>query len=140
MHNVSQNKYKILPNMNIGQLVLETISSEVPESLLYYNEKTPVYLNETGKTGSKIYADFIGKVFRHYKGNYYFVENISMHSETKEYMVVYKTLYNNEDSNVWVRPARMFFEEIDPNLPNNVTGQRHRFELATDIEKDYTKN
>ena len=100
--------------MNIGQLVLETVSSEVPENLLYYNEKTPVYLNETGKTGSKIYADFIGKVFRHYKGNYYFVENISMHSETKEYMVVYKTLYNNEDSNVWVRPASMFFEEIDP--------------------------
>lgn len=139
MYNVSPNKYKILPNINIGQLVLETISSEVPENLLYYNEKTPVYLNETGKTGSKIYADFIGKVFRHYKGNYYFVENISMHSETKEYMVIYKTLYNNEDSNVWVRPASMFFEEIDPNLPNNVTGQNHRFELVTDIEKDYTK-
>lgn len=139
MYNVSPNKYKIFPNMNIGQLVVETVSSEVPENLLYYNEKTPVYLNETGKTGSKIYADFIGKVFRHYKGNYYFVENISMHSETKEYMVVYKTLYNNEDSNVWVRPASMFFEEIDSKSPKNVTGQKHRFELVTEIEKDYTK-
>ncbi len=81
----------------------------------------------------------IGKVFRHYKGNYYYVDNIAMHSETKEYMVVYKTLYNNKDSNVWVRPASMFFEEIDPKSPKNVTGQKHRFELVTEIEKDYTK-
>lgn len=81
----------------------------------------------------------IGKVVRHYKGNYYYIENIAMHSETKEYVVVYKTLYNNEDSNIWVRPASMFFEEIDPNSPKNVTGQKHRFELVTEIEKDYTK-
>lgn len=139
MYNVSPNSYKIFPNMNIGQLVLETLSSEVPEELLYFNEKTPVYQNETGNRGSKIYADFIGKVFRHYKGNYYFVENISMNSETMEYMVVYRTLYNNEDSNLWVRPATMFFEEIDPNLPNNITHQKHRFEVVNEMGKDYTK-
>lgn len=139
MYNVSPNTYKIYPNMHIGQLVLETLSSDVPEQLLYFNEKTPVYQNETGNRGSKIYADYIGKVFRHYKGNYYFVENISMNSETKEYMVVYRTLYNNKDSNLWVRPAEMFFEEIDPNLPNNITGQKHRFEVITDLEKDFTK-
>lgn len=137
MYNVSPNKYKILPNMNIGQLVLETISSEVPENLLYYNEKTPVYLNETGKTGSKIYADFIGKVFRHYKGNYYFVENVGLDSETQEKVVIYKPLYERQDSKIWVRREKMFLEEIDINRKDNITGQKHRFELVKDLSKDY---
>ena len=55
------------------------------------------------------------KVFRHYKGNYYFIENISMDSETKEDMIVYRPLYERKDSMLWNRPAKMFFEEIDPN-------------------------
>ena len=32
----------------------------------------------------------IGRVYRHFKGNYYFVENIAYDSETQERMVVYK--------------------------------------------------
>lgn len=35
----------------------------------------------------------IGRVYRHFKGNYYFVENIAYDSETMERMVVYKPLY-----------------------------------------------
>ena len=31
----------------------------------------------------------IGKVYRHFKGNYYFVEDVAYDSETKERMVVY---------------------------------------------------
>ena len=31
----------------------------------------------------------IGKVYRHFKGNYYFVENVALDSETKEEMVLY---------------------------------------------------
>ena len=34
----------------------------------------------------------IGRVYRHFKGNYYFVENVAYDSETKERMVIYKTL------------------------------------------------
>ena len=34
----------------------------------------------------------------------------------------------------------MFLEEIDSSRPDNITGQKYRFELAKDIEKDYTKN
>ena len=30
----------------------------------------------------------IGKVYRHFKGNYYFVENIALDSETQERIVV----------------------------------------------------
>ena len=81
----------------------------------------------------------IGKVYRHFKGNYYFVENIAYDSESQERIVVYKPLYNREDGHyIWVRPEKMFLEEI-PERPDNITGQKHRFELCEDLEKDYTK-
>ena len=62
-----------------------------------------------------------------------------MDSETKEYIVVYRTLYPREDSNMWVRPAKMFFEEIDEHKEGNVTGQHYRFEVVDDLTIDYTK-
>lgn len=81
----------------------------------------------------------VGKVYRHFKGNYYFVENIAYDSETKERIVVYRRLYEKEDGRlVWVRPEKMFLSEI-PERPDNITGQKHRFELVTDLEKDFTK-
>lgn len=79
----------------------------------------------------------IGRVYRHFKGNYYFVENIAYDSETKERLVVYKSLYPRADGrSIWVRPEKMFLEEI-PERQDNITGQKHRFELANDIEKNY---
>lgn len=81
----------------------------------------------------------IGKVYRHFKGNYYFVEDIAYDSETQERIVVYKPLYNREDNRqLWVRPEKMFLEEI-PERPDNITGQKVRFELVKDIEKNYQK-
>ena len=82
----------------------------------------------------------IGRVYRHFKGNYYFVENVAYDSESKERMVVYKPLYNREDGrSIWVRPEKMFLEEI-PARPDNITGQKVRFELVDEIEKNYLKN
>lgn len=82
----------------------------------------------------------IGRVYRHFKGNYYFVENIAYDSETKEKMVVYKPLYERDDKkNIWVRPEKMFLEKI-PERPDNITGQNVRFELVKDIEKNYLKD
>ena len=81
----------------------------------------------------------IGKVYRHFKGNYYFVEDIAYDSETQERMVVYKPLYDREDGrSLWIRPEKMFLEEI-PERPDNITGQKVRFELVKDIEKNYQK-
>lgn len=82
----------------------------------------------------------IGRVYRHFKGNYYFVENIAYHSETQEKFVVYKPLYTREDGKlIWIRPEKMFLEEI-PERPDNITGQKHRFELVDEIKKNYIKN
>ena len=81
----------------------------------------------------------IGKVYRHFKGNYYFVENVAYHSETQERMVVYKPLYKRDDSkNIWVRPEKMFLEEI-PKRPDNITGQKHRFELVENLTNNFLK-
>jgi len=81
----------------------------------------------------------IGKVYRHFKGNYYFVENIGYSSESQERLVIYKPLYTREDDkNIWVRPEKMFLEEI-PERPDNITGQKHRFELVEDVCNDFLK-
>lgn len=49
--------------------------------------------------------------YRHFKGNYYQVIGMALHSETREEMVVYRALYG--EHGLWVRPASMFVEEID---------------------------
>lgn len=81
----------------------------------------------------------VGRVYRHFKGNYYFVENIAYDSETKERMVVYKPLYEREDGrSIWVRPEKMFLETI-PERPDNITGQKIRFKLVEEIQTNYIK-
>lgn len=78
-----------------------------------------------------------GKVYRHFKGNYYFVENVAYDSETQERMVVYRPLYERKDGKqLWIRPEKMFLEEI-PERPDNITGQKHHFELDSQTTKKY---
>lgn len=81
----------------------------------------------------------IGKVYRHFKGNYYYVENIGLDSETMERVVIYKAIYDREDSQIFVRREKMFLEEIDQTRKDNITGQKHRFQLVKEMEKDFTK-
>ena len=52
----------------------------------------------------------LGK-YRHYKGKEYEVIGTAMHSETLEELVVYRALYG--ERNLWVRPMKMFFEEVE---------------------------
>ena len=49
--------------------------------------------------------------YRHFKGNYYEVIGVALHSETMEEMVVYRALYG--EHGLWVRPAAMWTETID---------------------------
>lgn len=50
-------------------------------------------------------------LYKHYKGNFYTVIGTAIHSETEEMMVIYKP--NKEDSSLWVRPEKMFHEQIE---------------------------
>ena len=68
----------------------------------------------------------IGKVYKHFKGNLYRVENIAKHSETGEIYVVYRQMYGEQE--LWIRPKDMFLEEVDHDKYPEVT-QRYRFEL-----------
>lgn len=63
----------------------------------------------------------IGRVYKHFKGDYYIVENIALHTETSEKMVIYRALYGNGE--LYTRPYSMFTEET------NKCGQKYRFEL-----------
>lgn len=48
----------------------------------------------------------IGRVYRHFKGDYYLVEALAKDSETGEACVIYRKLYG--DGGLWVRPLEMF--------------------------------
>ncbi|MEO8581069.1 MAG: DUF1653 domain-containing protein [Patescibacteria group bacterium] len=52
-------------------------------------------------------------IYEHYKGKRYIVLGVAKHSETKEDLVVYVTLYENDMSSLWVRPLEMFLEEVE---------------------------
>lgn len=80
----------------------------------------------------------IGKIYRHFKGNYYFVENVAYDSETQERIVVYRPIYDRSDNKqIWVRPEKMFLSEIPTDRPDNITGQSQRFQLCDDLSKNF---
>ena len=49
-------------------------------------------------------------LYKHYKGGYYLVDAVGIHSETGEEVVIYHS--EKDKSKVWVRPLSMFIEEV----------------------------
>ena len=50
-------------------------------------------------------------LYRHYKNNNYRMLGLALHSETREWLVVYEALYG--EGGLFVRPAAMFVETVE---------------------------
>lgn len=74
-------------------------------------------------------------VYKHFKGDYYLVEDVAIHSETKEKYVVYRGLYGKNE--LYIRPYDMFTSKVDKVKYPEVK-QEYRFELQ-DIESKVKK-
>lgn len=65
-------------------------------------------------------------IYKHFKGDYYLVEEVGKDSDTQDSVVIYRHLYG--DGSVCVRPLDDFLSEVDHNKYPTVQ-QQYRFEL-----------
>ena len=80
----------------------------------------------------------INGVYKHFKGDYYLVQDVANDSEAKQPFVVYRRLYG--DGSLWIRPLEMFLSEVDHEKYPNVK-QKYRFELQEieSVAKNFKK-
>jgi hypothetical protein len=69
----------------------------------------------------------INGIYKHFKGDYYIVEDIAHDSESGKQVVIYRALYGN--GQLFVRSMDMFLSEVDHDKYSNVK-QKYRFELV----------
>lgn len=73
-------------------------------------------------------------IYKHFKGDYYLVEEIAKDANSLIEVVIYRKLYG--DGSLFVRPKEEFLSEIDHNKYPNVK-QKYRFSLQKISSKRY---
>jgi len=72
-------------------------------------------------------------IYKHFKGDYYLVEDIAIDSETMEKLVIYRALY--DDNQLYARPYKMFLSKVD-KLKYPDVEQEYRFQLQNITSKN----
>ena len=65
-------------------------------------------------------------IYKHFKGDFYLVEDVAIHSETMEKFVVYRALYGENE--LYIRALDMFLSKVDKEKYPEVN-QEYRFEI-----------
>lgn len=98
---------------------VETLTLDDNDKWVVYYRAEPGKYPELGVT--KPVPAIKPGTYQHYKGNRYEVIGLSCHTETQEYFVTYKPLYDHQGQpDIWVRPYAMFVESVvvdDKSIP-----------------------
>lgn len=88
--------------------------------------------NISVETLEKLIKNMVGRRYKHFKGRIYIVNDIAVHTESDEIMVIYKCF--TDPLVTWCRPLSMFTSDVDRKKYPNVK-QKKRFELLSKQEE-----
>ncbi|RYX79058.1 DUF1653 domain-containing protein [bacterium] len=97
---------------------VDTITTEEDTWVSYYR-KRPLQYHERHTADADPAQQFSVPqlhtgLYRHYKGNYYEVIDVGCHTETHEYFVIYRALYEKAmNPRIWIRPYAMFMSTVE---------------------------
>ena len=87
--------------------------------------------NVSFETLEKLREDMVGRRYKHFKGRIYIVNDIAVHTESDEIMVIYKCF--TDPLVTWCRPLSMFTSDVDRIKYPDVK-QKKRFEPLSEQE------
>lgn len=67
--------------------------------------------NVSVETLEKLKENMVGRRYKHFKGRTYIVNDIAVHTESDEIMVIYKCF--TDPLVTWCRPLSMFTSDVD---------------------------
>ena len=76
-------------------------------------------------------------LYRHYKNKAYKYLGEVRHSETLEELVLYETRYESELGSLWVRPKKIFFENIE--VDGKIRPRFRQVEFRIEISEELTR-
>lgn len=87
--------------------------------------------NVSVETLEKLKENMVGRRYKHFKGRTYIVNDIAVHTESDEIMVIYKCF--TDPFVTWCRPLSMFTSDVDRIKYLDVK-QKKRFEPLSEQE------